>query len=66
MAIHIDLGTKTAINIAIQSYLEYSFNKEEMDKEVVMNTIKGIFGNIGLQKYWIEKKFPKNKLTKQT
>lgn len=62
MTIHIDLGTKTAILIAIQIYLEHSFAKKEFDKEVVTDTIDGIFRDEKLQRYWIEKKFPQDKV----
>ncbi len=62
MTIYIDLGTKVAINIAIQTYIEYALNKEDFDKEVVMNTIEGIFIDEKLQRYWIEKKFPQKKI----
>ena len=62
MTIFIDLGTKSAILIAIQIYLEYSFAKKEFDKEVVADTIDGIFRDEKLQRYWIEKKFPQDKV----
>jgi len=62
MTIYIDLGTKNAILIAIQIYLEHSFAKKEFDKEVVTDTIEGIFRDEKLQRYWIEKKFPQDKL----
>ena len=65
MVIHIDLGTKTAILIAIQIYIEDCFNKKRLDKEVVGDTIEGIFRDEKLQRYWIEKKFPQDKPKKK-
>jgi len=65
MTIHIDLGTKSGILIAISIYIEECFKKKRMSKEVFTDTIEGIFRDEKLQRYWIEKKFPQDKIKKE-
>lgn len=62
MTIYIDLGTKTAILVAIQIYIEECFKKKKVCKDTFSNTVEGIFRDKKLQKFWLEKRFPQERV----
>lgn len=65
--IEIELGSRTAILLAIENFILYSrfVMKEPIDKEELIQNIEEIFRNTERQKYWIEKSLGNSKDTEK-